>query len=1109
MRLLNIALIIFSCICFYNCANDKSVETINNNTTQQHDNTSTTVKFRQVNAQKSGIDFVNRVDELNPKINIFFYLHCYNGAGVGTGDLNNDDLPDIFFQSNFDGAFLYANEGNMKFKKINLNENLFNKNAFGTGISLVDINADGLLDVYLCYSGPKNMPQNLKANKLLINKGNFQFEEQAAKYGLASTDNSSHASFFDYDKDGDLDMYLVNTNSNFDITHKLYDLKKFQHGHPLIEQSYAQDRLYRNDGGKFTDVTRSAGLVPEMYFGFNASLGDFNDDGWTDIYVTNDFISPELLYINNGNGTFTESRQNYFQHTAYNGMGSDVSDFNNDGLDDLCVADMLAEDYKRSRVAMGMVDPGFFRAMIESGHHRQYAHNMLHINTGNNSLKEIAQFAGIQKTDWSWAVLAEDYDNNGFKDLYITNGIGRDINHVDAKQRRTQRIMNAGQKLTMEDFKNMVSMMPSQKLSNYLFLNNGEHKFTKATRSAGVSEPGFSQGAATADFDNDGDIDIVVNNFNETAFLLENTSKSGNYIQFKFDGAKQNPFGMGAKVCIYYNENVQCSNMFVTRGYLSSTDYKLHFGLGENASIERAEITWADGKFQSIDNPKTNTLHTISHKNATSNISPKNNFQKTLKEIKNNNFGKHIANDYNDFNDQILLPHKLSELGPALATADVNGDGKDDLYIGGGNAQAGAIYMQNASGQFTASNQSTFTVDKAFEDTDAMFFDSDKDGDMDLLVTSGSYEYADNAPELATRLYTNDGKGNFARTSNLNLKANSMTVTHADIDGDGDEDIFIGGRTVKAKYPYPPTSYILVNENGKFTDKTAALAPDLLQIGMVTDAEFYDADADGDQDLVLVGEWLAPTFFENNGGKFARKKTTQDDAVGWWNSIEIADFNADGKADLVLGNLGLNYKFSASEDKPFKIFCDDFDDNGTADIVLAKPIKGELYPVRGKMCSSEQMPFIKDKFPTFNDYANADLNDIYGRKLNDALQLEARKFASCILLHKGNWDYDMHDLPNEAQLSPINDIIAHDFNQDGNIDLLTAGNLFGSEVETTRADAGTGTLMHGDGKGNFKPISYTRSGFYAAGDVRRMTHINNQIIVLNNNGKHQQFTLNR
>ncbi len=1104
MRLLNGVLIIFFCLFYVNCNNDKSADTTNTDTRQQQGNSST--KFRAINSGQSGIDFVNRVDELSTKINYFTYLYLYNGAGVATGDLNNDKLPDIFFQSNFGGAVLYANEGNMKFKKINLNENLYNKNAVGTGISLVDINADGLLDVYLCYSGPANMPQNLKANKLLINKGNFQFEEQAANYGLNNTDNSSQASFFDYDKDGDLDMYLVNTNSNFEITHKIYELNKIQHGNPLVEQSYAQDRLYRNDDGKFTDVTRSAGLVPEMYYGFNASLGDFNGDSWTDIYVSNDFISPELLYINNGNGTFTESRQTYFQHTAYNAMGADVSDFNNDGLDDLCVADMLAEDYKRSRVAMGMMDPGFFRGMIESGHHRQYTHNMLHINTGNNTLKEIAQFAGIQKTDWSWSVLAEDYDNNGFKDLYITNGIGRDITDIDAKQRRTQRIMNAGQKLSLDDFKNMVNAMPSQKLSNYLFLNNSEYKFTNATRGAGLSQPSFSQGAATADFDGDGDMDIVVNNFNEAAFLYENISTQNNYIQFKFEGTKQNPFGIGTKVCIHYSENIQCSNMFVSRGYLSSTDYKLHFGLGENTSIEKVEITWADGKFESINNPKINTLHTISQKNAASGISPKNNSKKIFKSLKNNNLGKHIANNYDDFKDQILLPHKLSQLGPALATADVNGDGKEDLYIGGGNGQSGAIYLQNTSGKFTAENQAVFATDKSFEDTDAIFFDSDKDGDMDLLVTSGSYEYADNAPELATRLYLNNGKGNYKKApAQIKLKANSMTATHADIDGDGDEDIFIGGRTKKAQYPYPPNSYILVNENGKFTDKTTAIAPDLVQIGMVTDAEFYDADGDDDKDLIIVGEWMAPTFFENDNGKLIPKKTAHDDAVGWWNTIEIADLNADGKQDLILGNLGLNYKFSASEDKPFKVFCDDFDDNGTADIVLAKPIKGELYPVRGKMCSSEQMPFIKEKFPTFTDYANADLKDIYGGKLNNALQLEARKFASCILLHKGNWNYEMRDLPNEDQLSPINDIIAHDFNQDGNIDLLTAGNLFGAEVETTRADAGTGTLMYGDGEGNFKPIPYMQSGFYAAGDVRRMALINNHIIVLNNDDKHQLF----
>lgn len=1069
------------------------------------------ILFNVLPADKSGIDFVNEVDELDPVTNYFSYYQIYQGAGVAVGDLNNDGLDDIFFQSTTQKGVLYANKGAMKFEKIDLPSSLFNTSAIGTGVSLIDINQDGLLDIYLCYSGPKSASPAKKRNKLLVNKGNFKFEESAATYGLDAMDNSIQASFFDFDKDGDLDMYLVNTNVDIKYSTALIDKKAFSFDHPLNIELRAQDRFFENVNGSYVDITTTSGLIPESYYGFNGAVGDYNNDSWPDIFVSNDFSSPDLLYINNQDGTFREASEEFFKHTSFYSMGADAGDFNYDGYDDLVVVDMNPEDYKRSRTTMAMTDRGTFSTMLNTGYGRQYMHNMLHLNTGKDGFREVSQFAGIDKTDWSWAVLNEDFDNDGHRDFYITNGIAREVINKDDFVRRTAFIREKKQRVTQEDFKTIIEGIPSEAISNYLYINNGDMTFANATTKAGVGEPSFSQGAAAGDFDNDGDLDLVVNNYGAPAFLMENTSATQQYIQFAFEGNDTNKNGIGAKVCIETADGTKCSTLYNSRGYMSSAMPRLHFGLGSTTGVSKATITWADGATSLLTNLPINQLNTVNYKDGQKEPQQTKEALPTIFDEITTSLESHKENYYDDYEVQVLLPHKLSDLGPAAAKGDLNADGLVDLFIGGGKDQAGVIYLQNSNGDFTKTKQEQLQKNAKFEDTDAILFDVDQDNDLDLLVVSGSYEYENGNPLLKDHLYLNDSKGNFISSTKGNLPlSNSMTITHGDIDGDGDEDVFIGGRVMKGMYPLSPKSYLLLNEQGTLVDKTKQWGVALSEIGMITDAEFADIDGDDDLDLIVVGEWMPVTLFSNNNGQFEKVITSIEEEIqGWWNTIEVADLNGDGKKDLVLGNLGLNYKFSASKANPLHIYGNDFDDNNTIDIVLAKPFLGQIVPVRGKMCSSEQIPSLGEKFPTFQSFADANLKDLYGDKLENSVHLLATTFEHQVMLNLGDWDFEIKKLPKASQMSAINDIIAEDINGDGILDLVMAGNLYGSEVETTRGDSGIGVVLIGAGDGSFKAVSHHDSGFFAAKDARKITWLpenGGKVIVVNNNDQMQVFS---
>jgi hypothetical protein len=740
-------------------------------------------------------------------------------------------------------------------------------------------------------------------------------------------------------------------------------------------------------------------------------------------------------------------------------------------------------------------------------------HNMLHLNTGKGGFREMSQFAGIDKTDWSWAVLNEDFDNDGYRDFYITNGIAREVINKDDYARRTSFILEKQQRVTQEDFKTIIEGIPSEAISNYLYINNGDMTFANATTKAGAGKPSFSQGAAAGDFDNDGDLDLVVNNYGAPAFLMENESAVQQYIQFSFKGNKANQNGIGAKVCLETAEGTKCSTLYTSRGYMSSAMPRLHFGLGSVSEISKVTVTWADGAISQLKNLAVNQLHTINYKHDQAESHQVQEVAQTIFSESNTGLKPHKENEYDDYEVQVLLPHTLSNLGPALAKGDVNADGLEDLFIGGGKDQAGVIYLQDKNGEFMKSNQEQLNKNETFEDADAILFDVDQDMDLDLLVVSGSYEFETGDPLLQDHLYINDGNGTFMLSKKGSLpNSNSMTITHGDIDGDGDQDVFIGGRVIKGKYPLSPRSYLLINEQGVLIDKTPQWGDALREIGMVTDAEFTDIDGDQDLDLIVVGEWMPVTFFANNKGKFEKvngefEATTQ----GWWNTIEVVDLNGDGKKDLVLGNLGLNYKFSASKENPLHIYGNDFDDNETIDIVLAKPFLGQIVPVRGKMCSSEQIPSLGEKFPTFQSFADANLEDLYGDKLEKSVHLQATTFKHKIMLNLGNWNFEIKALPKASQMSTINAIIAEDINEDGYIDLVMAGNLYGSEVETTRGDAGIGVVLLGAGDGSFKSVSHFDSGFFAPKDARRITWFSEKdgkVIVVNNNDEPQVFTKN-
>ncbi|WP_281986189.1 VCBS repeat-containing protein [Aquimarina aggregata] len=1080
----------------------------NNSTFSKH-KTETKKLFTTITSTISGIDFENKLIE-TLESNYYQYMYTYIGGGVAAADFNNDGLVDLFFISNTHDNKLYLNQGDFRFKDITKKAGIQKRKGFDSGVAVADVNNDGFVDIYISRGGWQE-EDNKFANMLYINNGDLTFTEKAEALGLADKNRTIQATFFDYDNDNDLDVYISNTP---DITSrsKVVDLKAVEND-PKTLQLKGSDRLYNNDGtGHFTDVSEKSGLVYDIGFGLNPQVGDLTNDGLLDIYVCNDFNVPDLAYINNGDGTFTESRDKLFKHMSFNSMGSDIADINNDGLPDLMTLDMNPEDYIRSKTTMAMTSIEKFDKMVANGYHQQYMHNMLQLNNGNNSFSEIAHMSGIANTDWSWSLLAADFDLDGYKDIYITNGVYRDVIDRDKNNEILQILRKNGRKPTQEDFLSFAKMLPQQKLTNYFYKNKGNKTFQNTSSTWVDTTATFSNGAVYADLDNDGDLDIVVNNINDKANILKNNAielQKGDFVKVRLEGPKNNNFGIGTKVKVYFTNNtIQSRQLINTRGFLSSVSNVLHFGFKKQDTISKIEITWPDGKQHLLQKVSSNKLITAKYASDTSlqDTFTEKTTTKTIFKKTTSRFG-HIETAFNDYDLQILLPHKLSQTGPAIAKSDVNNDGYDDIFIGGAHGYVAQLLLGNKSGDFKAYSNLDFKKDKQREDVGASFFDVDNDGDQDLYVVSGSYEFNNTPKLLQDRLYLNNGAGQFSKSKNQlpeMITAGSVVVPN-DYDNDGDIDLFVGGRVIPGKYPYAPSSYLLINDNGKFIIQTPALAPGLQDIGMVTDAVWVDINNDKATDLVVTGEWMGIEVFINKDNKLLKSDhyETLSSTTGWWNKILVTDIDNDGDQDIIGGNLGLNYKFHASKEKPFHVYTRDFDFNGKEDIILAKYYNEKQVPVRGKVCTAQQIPHLAKKITTYNEFANKDLGGILGKGITSALHYQAIEFRSGIFKNNGNGAFEFSPLPIDAQQSPINSILFDDFDGDQIKDLLVAGNSYQSEVETTRADAGIGSFLKGNGTELFSPISNQKSGFFTNKDTRHMLSIKNEkgkfIIVANNN----------
>lgn len=1072
--------------------------------------------FTSIPASASGVDFQNVLVETESS-NYYKYMYTYIGGGVAAADFNNDDLIDLFFTSNTAENKLYLNQGDFQFEDITKAAGIVKRPGFDAGVTVADVNADGFLDIYICRGG-WIQENNQFANMLFINNGDLTFTEKAAEYGLADDNRGIAATFFDYDRDGDLDVYLSNSPDFKDKASEVLDLTALQTDPATLTQK-GSDKLYQNDGtGHFTDVSLAAGILPDLGFGLNPQVGDLNNDGWLDIYVCNDFRIPDFIYVNNGDGSFREARQELFKHLSFNSMGGDIADVNNDGLLDILTLDMNPEDYIRSKTTMAMTSLDMFETMIQQDYHYNYMHNMLQLNNGEGAYSEIAQLAGVSNTDWSWACLMADFDLDGYNDIYITNGVFRDVIDRDKNNEILQLLRENQRKPTDADFLTFTKMLPQQKLANYFFRNEGDLTFDDVSATWTDSIPSFSNGATYADLDNDGDLDLVVNNINTPATLLRNNAiekASGSFLQVNLMGPTANPRGVGASVQIRLQSEMLLSRQLInSRGFLSAVSHRLHFGFAADEAVEKLSITWPDGKTQTIAAPGANQVLTLNYGDATDKASEAEEPGQAL-FAQRPTAVTHIDPPFNDYGKQILLPHKLSQTGPAAAKADVNQDGFEDMYIGGGHTQAGQLLLGSAKGTFSPKTIPDFDRDKQREDVDACFFDADNDGDSDLYVVSGSYEFNLRSKLLVDRLYLNDGRGNFSKVADRlpEIVVAGAIVRAADYDQDGDVDLFVGGRVVPGQYPFAPPSYLLQNDGGNFTEVTSNIAPDLVQVGMITDGTWIDMDKDEDLDLVLTGEWMGIEVFENEDGQLTKSEeyASLSEKVGWWNKITIADLDQDGDHDIIAGNLGLNTKFHASAERPFHVYMNDFDYNGTADVILAKYYNDMEVPVRGKTCTTQQIPHLAKKIPTYNDFASKDLKGILGPALNTALHYEATEFRSGIFTNNGEGNFSFTPFSHAVQQSPINSILFHDFDGDQLPDLLLAGNNYMPEVETTRSDAGIGVFLKGNGAGDFKPHSHLESGFFAQKDVRAMLLVEaatgRQVWVLNNNDKHDRFVV--
>jgi enediyne biosynthesis protein E4 len=1060
--------------------------------------------FEMRSSKHTGITFANSVVEDDTLFNSVDFDYIYNGGGVAVGDFNNDGLQDIYFTGNMVPNRLYLNQGDFRFEDVTGTAGVAAAGIWSTGVSVVDINQDGWLDIYVSVAGPG--PEAGRANLLFVNQGPDEngvprFVEQAAAWGIADTGYSTHAVFFDYDLDGHLDLFLL-TNAEDPHPNAL---------RPRVLDGTAEstDRLYRNNGdGTFTDVSREAGILIEGY-GLGVVVTDLNQDGWPDIYVANDFQPNDVIWINNGDGTFTNRAPEYLKVQSHAAMGMDIADISNNGFPDIVVLDMLPTDNLRQKMMHLGGSAGVFARQLELGYQPQYSRNTLQLNNGPGpggapSFSEIGRLAGVDATDWSWAALLADFDNDGWRDLYVSNGYGRDVTNLDFLAFTNRYTMSLPPEQRRAEVRKALWELSEVRISNFLFRNNGDLTFTDETRAWGLHVPSVSHGVAYADLNNDGDLDLVVNNMNGPAFILENRSERllagrRNFLRIELRGPPGNLGGYGAKLTIRTGGTQQFHEHTPYRGYKSSVEQIVHFGLGSAARVESLEIVWPDGRHQRLTEVAANQVLRVDHASATPRAAPEAVQPALLFEPAAQDGGlsfRHIERYLAEFRQTPLLPHKHSQKGPGIAVGDVTGNGLDDVYLGTDQGQAKEIFLQTAPGRF---ERRVVDEETGYEDMGALFFDANGNGHLDLYVVSGGAYLSDDGSIYQDRLYLNDGTGRFRRDHDAlpPITASGASVVAADFDGDGDLDLFVTGRVVPGRYPLPARSYLLRNDTRpggpvRFTDVTEEIAPGLAEIGLVSSALWTDFDGDGRVDLILVGEWMPITFFRNTGGRFTNVTgaTGLGPTDGWWNSIVAGDFNNNGRTDYIVGNLGLNSRYRTSPQQPVRVHAADFNGNGTVVPVLSQYLDGTSYPSAPRDYLVEQMFSMEFRFPRYIDYAHATLDQMLSRAIQQhAYAAQSVTFASSFLENMGDGRFTLRPLPIGAQMAPAFGMLVGDHDGDGNLDVLMVGNSHAAEPQRGRYTASTGTVLLGDGRGEFRHLNGIQSGFFVDGDAKAIAEL--------------------